>query len=111
MGEAERALSTWATDVIYEAVHNDAFYALRIVTALHEFTKNTEWVAIFAAGPLEDLLAGQGPVVIGEIETRALRDPDFSHALGGVWRNAIDEETWARVKTCRNSKNWDMAMD
>ena len=111
MEDYERALSTWAEDIIREATYHDANYALRIVMALHVLTRNTEWIAIFAAGPLEDLLARQGQVVIGDIEEASRLDPGFAHALGGVWRNSIDEETWARVKVCRTSKGWDISVD
>jgi len=58
-------------------------------------------IAILAAGPLEDLLAGFGPDYIDEVETLARRDPKFRCLLAGVWRNTITEDVWERVKKAR----------
>ena len=57
--------------------------------------------AVLAAGPLEDLLARIGPIVIDRVEQRAAPDPDFRDLLGGVWRSSMSPEFWARVEACR----------
>jgi hypothetical protein len=59
-------------------------------------------VASLAAGPLEDLLAHHGPDYIDRIETLARQDPKFRHLLGGVWKNAMTEDIWQRVRTIRD---------
>lgn len=56
---------------------------------------------VLAAGLLEDLLVHHGPAVIAEVERQAGRDARFNLLLGGVWRNAMSEDIWARVEACR----------
>jgi hypothetical protein len=60
-----------------------------------------------SAGPLEDLLAMHGDVVIGWIEARVKEDPAFAFLLGGVWRNEISEAVWSRVLAIRDRRGWD----
>jgi Family of unknown function (DUF6869) len=55
-------------------------------------------VARLAAGPLENLLAEHGPSLIGKVEAEAGRDRRFFWALGCVWKNAMTEDVWARVR-------------
>lgn len=58
-------------------------------------------IAVFAAGPLEDLLAKHGQKYIDRIEELALEDEKFNMLLGGVWRNTMASEVWNRVQTAR----------
>jgi hypothetical protein len=58
-----------------------------------------------AAGPIEDLLAGHGALIIERVETKARRDPKFNYSLGGVWRSSIQPDVWSRVIKIRN-KVW-----
>jgi hypothetical protein len=57
--------------------------------------------AVFAAGPLEDLLAKHGQKYIDRIEKLALEDEKFNMLLGGVWHNTMTSEVWNRVQTAR----------
>jgi hypothetical protein len=57
--------------------------------------------AVLAAGPLEDLLAYHGSEFIDRVETEARRNPRFRDLLGGVWRNTITDDIWARVEKIR----------
>ena len=59
--------------------------------------------AVFAAGPIEDLLAHFGPEYIDRVEVLARRDPKFNGLLGGVWRNTMADEVWDRVDGVRNN--------
>lgn len=59
-------------------------------------------IAVLAAGPLEEYLAQGGDQVIGRVETQAGKDPKFRHLLGGVWKNSMSDEVWARVQACRD---------
>jgi hypothetical protein len=71
-----------------------------ILQTLH--TPHTDSVKeILAAGPLEDLLARFGPQFIDRVEAKVKEDPEFKDLLGGVWRNSMTEELWARVQACR----------
>jgi len=51
-----------------------------------------------AAGPLEDFLGHHGLAFIARVEEEAARNPAFRRALGGVWKNRIDDEVWERVR-------------
>jgi hypothetical protein len=51
-----------------------------------------------AAGPLEDLLVYQGPLIIDKVEALAAADPAFRRLLSGVWRNQIREDVWERIQ-------------
>lgn len=107
----EKELSSWATEALTTATENDAFYALEIIDEIHNLVIDPEQVAIFAAGPLEEFLAHQELVVIDEIEKRAANDSRFAHALGGVWRHGMNDETWSRIKQCRDTSKWDDPFD
>jgi len=54
-----------------------------------------------AAGPLEDLLGAHGPGIIERVEAEARRSPAFNLLLGGVWKNAMSNDVWARVEKAR----------
>ena len=58
--------------------------------------------AVFAAGPIEDLLAFDGTRFIDRVEELARKDPRFNWLLGGVWRNAMTDDVWQRVQSIRN---------
>lgn len=61
-----------------------------------------EDVAVVAAGPLEDLIAGHGATLIDEIEARAARSPRFAYALTGVWpQGKAGTLLWARIEAAR----------
>jgi len=111
LDQLEKELSFWAPDALTAAIENDAFYALKIIDEIHELVIEPEQVAIFAGGPLEEFLARHDLVVIDEIEARAANDSRFSHALGAVWRHGMSDETWARIKRCRDTSKWDDAFD
>jgi hypothetical protein len=55
-------------------------------------------LANLAAGPLEDLFVKHGEQFIDRCEELAQNDPMFKKMLGAVWRNAISEEIWDRIK-------------
>ncbi|MBC7378023.1 MAG: hypothetical protein H7346_11420, partial [Burkholderiaceae bacterium] len=54
--------------------------------------------AILAAGPLEDLLVGHGPLFVDRIEALAASDSGFRELLAGVWRNTIAPPVWERLQ-------------
>jgi hypothetical protein len=62
-----------------------------------------EQVAILAAGPLENLLAFHGPAFIDRVEQQAQTNPRFNHLLGGVWRQEMDQNLWARIERVRRN--------
>lgn len=74
----------------------------RFVQSAYALTDVPDVLAVLAAGPLEDLLAGAGAAHIDDVEDLARRDVRFNHLLGGVWKSSIDPEVWQRV--CRVRK-------
>jgi hypothetical protein len=62
---------------------------------------------ILSAGPLEDLLAKHGPSVIERVESEARANPPLASLLGGVWRNAMTQDVWDRVKAVWDRRGWD----
>jgi len=62
--------------------------------------------ALLAGGPIESLLSWHGKQFIDRIEAEAKRSPDFSHILGGVWKQDMPDEIWRRVESARGGKVW-----
>ena len=89
----------WAYEELDEIRGNQPSMALHIIREILAATDNKFVLANLAAGPLEDLLCLHGSSVIDGIERLAKSDARFRNLLKGVWRNAIDEETWVRVQT------------
>ena len=99
--KGEREENVWAFQSFDEISRSDPELCWELILqALH--TPHAESVtAILAAGPLEDLLARFGPQFIERVEAKAHEDPEFKELLGGVWRNSMSDDIWARVEACR----------
>lgn len=67
-------------------------------------TSPNRLLAVLAAGPLEDLLAENGSVVVSEIEALARRRPDFRLLLNGVWDRRIKPDVISRLAKYRNHR-------
>jgi len=102
----EKELGSWVNDVFYSAMELDADYSLQLIEAIHEADSSQKFTEVFAAGPVEDLLAHHGPEVIDRIEEKARKDSSFSHVLGGVWQNSMLDSIWDRVKQARSTEGW-----
>ena len=72
------------------------------ITAAYKRDLSDKVISSLAAGPLEDLLAKQGPEFIERVEELARKDPQFNYLLGGVWRNTMTDEIWQRVQSARH---------
>ena len=110
LSKRERALGEWANEALSEAICHDTDYAFDIIEAIHELDPDQQAVERFASGPIEDILSYQGAMVIDRIEQKALRDPSFAFALGGVWQRAMPESIWERVVACRECNGWSGVM-
>ena len=62
--------------------------------------------AVFAAGPLEDLVSTHGEQYLGKIEELARKDEEFRYLLGGVWQANTPAHIWSRFEKIRG-KSWD----
>ena len=74
----------------------------QFITTAYKRDLSDKVVSSLAAGPLEDLLAKQGPEFIERVEELARKDPRFNNLLGGVWRNTMSDEIWQRVQAARH---------
>jgi hypothetical protein len=61
-------------------------------------------LAALAAGPLEDLLAKSGGVVVDEVEKLARRNPQFRLLLNGVWDSTIKPEVLSKLAKYRDQR-------
>ena len=61
-------------------------------------------LAVLAAGPLEDLLAENGGVVVEQVEVLARRSPEFRFLLNGVWDSTIKPEVLSKLAKYRNQR-------
>lgn len=78
--------------------------ALNVILAVLSKNPSPKAIELLAAGPLEDLLVENGPLVIDEIERRAESDSNVAMLLGGVWQGQMDLEVWKRVEKARSRK-------
>ena len=62
---------------------------------------------MLSAGPLEDLLAYHGHLIIDRVEAEARRKPLFAKLLGGVWQNIMPDDIWTRVQAVWDRRGWD----
>lgn len=99
----EREANWWAIEqVIHWSLHLQGEQLWQFVTAAYKRNLSDKAVGALAAGPLEDLLAKQGPEFIDRVEELARKDPKFNHLLGGVWRNSMTTDVWERVQAARH---------
>lgn len=61
-------------------------------------------LTVLAAGPLEDLLAENGHVVVDQVEVLARRSPEFRLLLNGVWDRAIKPEVLSKLAKYRTQR-------
>jgi hypothetical protein len=100
--KAERESNWWAVgEVIDWSLERRGELLWQFIVAAYKRDLPDKIVALLAAGPLEDLLAKQGPEFIERVEELARRDPKFNYLLGGVWRNTMTDEIWQRVQAAR----------
>jgi len=89
----------WAFDKMCELERDRPEECLIVVLSiLREQKDDMHVLANLAAGPLENLLAYHGALLIDKIELLSRENPDFCNLLGGVWKNRISDDVWARVK-------------
>ncbi len=104
----------WA---LYDLVEDDPQTAWEVIKLVvrrypeedyysHEKTEAQKVVGNLAAGPLEDLLSAQGPLIIEAVETEAQADRRMAWTLGGVWQHLMTDDIWARVQAVADDSFW-----
>lgn len=92
----------WTADVFFELTRAHPALGLAATEAAIAACETPEDIAVVAAGPLEELIAGHGAALIDEIEARAAGAPRFAYALTGVWPlGKAGTLVWARIEAAR----------
>lgn len=89
---------SWAYDAASDLCYRHPELAFQFVLAVLSKDISNDTFYVLAAGPLEDLLAQQGPKIIDRVEDTAREDARFRKLLGGVWQNEMSEDIWQRVR-------------
>lgn len=91
----------WAVERILDITHKNPEDLWEIILEILRRDPPSDVIQVLAAGPMEEYLARCGDSVICRVESRAATDPKFRDLLGGVWKNKMSAEMWARVQACR----------
>lgn len=104
----EKKLNSWVSDLMMTVFWDggDADYAWQIVEAIHERDVHQEYIGMFAASLVEDILCYHGADVIERVEAKAKRDVKFAKVLGGVWQSDTPHDIWKRVEVARGNYSW-----
>jgi hypothetical protein len=94
----ERERNFWAFMRLSELIRGDPEAAWSVIEKMLERDTSDVILSNVGAGPLENLLVAHGASFIDRIEKRAESDMTFKKVLGTVWKNAMSEEVWLRVK-------------
>ena len=97
----------WAPSRVIDMAFDDGESLWKLILAIHSLDQSRLIQPVFAAGPLEDLLAHHGDRFIDMVESEARRDPSFAKVLGGVWKNQMSDEVWERVQAVWDRRGWD----
>ena len=93
----------WAWEVARYLSEYKAALALEFVVGMLARPISDDARYGLAAGPLEDMLAYNGPAVIDEVERLARQSAVFRDTLRGVWKNAMTDDMWDRVVVARGT--------
>ncbi len=97
----------WAFEALDDLLSEDPEEGWLTILRILQLDQSPSIMENLSAGPLEDLLARHGPAFIDRVEAEAARDATFAKLLGGVWRNEMTDEVWARVQAVRDRRGWD----
>ncbi len=94
------ASHSWASGELDDIVREEPERAWPMILSLIGASRSDQFLAILAAGPLENLLCEHGEAFIERVEQLAARDPHFRHALAGVWGwSRMPEVLQSRLRT------------
>lgn len=100
--------TAWATTKALDFVLDGHYEELwNLILVIHSLDQSDKIREVLSAGPVEDLLGQSGERFISRIEEKAKSDPSFAKVLGGVWRNNMSEDVWARVQAVWDRRGWD----
>lgn len=88
----------WAWEKLDDLCRTEPDAAWQIIQEIIARDKSDRNLANVGAGPFEDLLVHHGARFIDQVESCARSDAAFKRMLGVVWKNAIADDVWNRVK-------------
>jgi hypothetical protein len=92
----------WTFALIFDLAREAPDLCLDVIVAALPLCRSPEEVALVAAGPLEDVIAANGPAVIDRIETLAPVNARLRFALTGVWpQGSAGTPLWHRIEAAR----------
>jgi hypothetical protein len=103
----ERDELFWVCEKEWDLVREDPESAWRLILEVLKLDQSNHIMEVLSAGPLEDLLAQHGLHFIERVEREAKNNPGFATLLGGVWKNTMSDDVWARVQASWDRKGWD----
>jgi hypothetical protein len=97
--ESPEAASTfWAYETLDRICRDDPERALEIILLAAGLTTDQRILDNLAAGPLEDLLVRNGPVIISRIEELAAANGLLRTLIQGVWTERMKSDIQARIQ-------------
>lgn len=97
----------WAYEKLSGLVDDQPDAAWQVVLLIWSIDQSIPTEQNLSAGPVEYLLAKHGDRMIALVEAAAKRDPSFAKMLGGVWKNQMSDEVWARLQCVWDRRGWD----
>jgi hypothetical protein len=92
----------WTASLMLDLARIEPGLCLDVVLAALPLCRQSEEVALIAAGPLEDVIAAHGAALIGRIEAEAAGSARLRLALSGVWpEGSAGTPLWGRVQAAR----------
>jgi len=106
-GSSEHEAAFWAFEELDELCSSSPEDAWEVILGVLARIPSDRALGNLAAGPLEDLLARHGSLIIERVEREARRNPAVANLLGGVWQNTMPDNIWARVGAVWDRRGWD----
>jgi hypothetical protein len=97
-GSGEKEALWWSWEKLDEMCDSAPETAWNVILEIVALDHSDQILANVGAGPFEDLMGRHGALFIDRVEERARTHPAFRRMLGIVWKNAISDEVWNRIK-------------
>lgn len=88
----------WAWEQLDDLCGTQPDSAWHVIQEIIARDQSDKILADVGAGPFEDLLVHHGARFIDKVESCARSNPAFRRMLGVVWKNAIPDDVWNRLK-------------
>ena len=88
----------WSWESLTDMCDSAPETAWNVIQEIIALDDSDQILANVGAGPFEDLMVGHGARFIDRVEECARSHPAFRRMLGIVWKNAIPDDVWNRIK-------------